>query len=149
MLTISYEELRKERNFFYKNLYLLYKHLISGSWHYLQAIDILSEKKYKLNLPRNIDDEIDVSIDELNLILMDLSDLLVALSKSIVNEDLEVEKEKIEIYNGRIIDIKIWQYFLQHITHQTHHQGQISMIFDELEIEHEFGNIFPLLEDAL
>ncbi len=34
------------------------------------------------------------------------------------------------------------------MTHQIHHQGQLSQLFDELGIEHEFGTIFPLVPDS-
>lgn len=149
MESISEKEIKKERNFYYKNLYSLYNHIIIGSWHYLNAISMISNGKYCNNLPALLAEDKNPSINELNELLLNLSEILLDVSNSISDEELNIKKEKIRIYNGRIVDMTIWQYFLQHITHQVHHQGQMSMIFEELDIVHEFGNIFPLIEDSI
>ena len=148
MLKVPDEKLTEERNTYHKNLYSLFRHLVIGSWHYLNAVKYISDGRYCTDLPGLPDDSVIQPVDELNTLLIKLSDILMETIGSITEEDLKIKKEKLRIYNGRRIDITIWQFFLQHITHQIHHQGQISIILDELNIEHEFGNIFPLIKDS-
>ncbi len=148
MLKVPQEKLTEKRNTYHQDLYSLYRHVLSGSWHYMNAVRNISGGRYCTGLPELPDPAADQSIEELNTLLLKLSDILQKTVKSITEEDLHIRKEKLKIYNGRIIDITIWQFFLQYITHQIHHQGQISTILDELNIEHEFGNIFPLIKDA-
>jgi uncharacterized damage-inducible protein DinB len=69
---------------------------------------------------------------------------------NILNEnDFQIERKNNRIYNGRVIDIKIWEYMSQHIIHQTHHRGQLSQVLDELKIENDFGNMFPYIKDSI
>ncbi len=56
--------------------------------------------------------------------------------------DEEVLEKERDTYYGSIKGL------VRHITHQVHHQGQLSQLLDELRVEHEFGNIFPLLPDS-
>ena len=149
MLKVPQDKLMEKRNTYHQNLYNLYRHLIAGSWHYLNAVRYISEGRYSRELPDLPDESVEYTIEELNTVMLRLSEIFRETAVSISDEDLNTKKEKVEIYNGRIIDISVWQFFMQHITHQTHHQGQISIILDELDIEHEFGNIFPLIEDSV
>lgn len=145
MKSLTEEQLIEKRNLYHQNLYELYKHVIIGSWHYLNAIHFLSDKKFCRTLPPLLKEDEKPSVDELGNLLLQLSKILLDTANAITNDELEIKKEKIRIYNGRILDMTIWQYFLQHMTHQTHHQGQISLMMDEMGMEHEFGNVFPLL----
>lgn len=149
MNSMSKNKLVEKRKIFYQDLYGLYKHLVAGSWHYLNALHVLSNEKFCQNLPPLAGEEENPSVEELGNTLKQLSEILMNTADRITNEDLNIRKKKIRIYNGRTLDMSIWQYFLQHITHQTHHQGQISCVLDELGIEHEFGNVFPLIPDSV
>ena len=133
---------------YHQSIHRLYHHMATGSWHYLNAIRNLSGGKYCTDLPPLLAYSDDLPVESISGFLSTLSGILADASASIAEEDLGIVGRGITIYNGRVIDISVWQFFLQHITHQTHHQGQLSILLDELGVEHEFGNIFPLIPDA-
>jgi uncharacterized damage-inducible protein DinB len=147
MEQIAFSELHAHRNTYHGSIYSLFYHLLSGSWSYLNAIYNLLHRK-KEEIPPLPSDDGTVSTKDLSKLLRRLDELLIKLIRDLTEEDLYLGRKKLTIYNGRIVDMKVWQFFLQHITHQIHHQGQISLILDQLGIEHEFGNIFPLIPDS-
>ena len=112
-------KLKRKRKNYHGSLYLLFRHLVIGSWHYLNAIHFISDNKYCADLPRLVESNESPSIGELCSIMLDLDNILIATVRDISEKDLFIEKKKIRIYNGRIVNMTIWQYFLQHITHQT------------------------------
>lgn len=144
------EELTKSRNCYYDSLFELFKHVVIASWHYLNAMRDISGDKYCTGLCSLSDSQsrLNASTTEACGLLQEISDHLVRLSEEISEEDFCMETKNLRIYNGRRLDMTIWKYLLQHITHQTHHQGHMSKIFDELKIDHEFGNVFPFIPDA-
>ena len=117
----------------------------------LDSLNILSEDKYckKFSSFEDAKRKMNTSVSEASKLLNQLDNNLIEIADKIEEDDLYIEKKQIKIYNGRVLDMTIWKYFLQYITHQIHHQGQLSKILDELKIEHEFGNIFPLIPDSL
>lgn len=43
----------------------------------------------------------------------------------------------------------VFREVLDHVfNHQTHHRGQVSQILDELGVEHDYSNIYDILETA-
>ena len=140
------DELSAERKSYYGSIFGLANHLLAGTWNYLNAVHHLTGGVLCPDI-----EEIESSgktVQEIIKYLTASDQLLLKVATEIPSEGLHLKKQKLRIYNGRAIDIQVWQYFLQHITHQVHHQGQMSQIFDELNIEHEFGNIFPLIPDS-
>ena len=124
---MSEEELNKERNTYFKSIKGLFEHLILGSWNYLNAVKNLTQGKYCKSLPGlpRENKKFILNIPELFEYLKGLDELLLEAARSINNEDLNILKENLTIYNGRKIDIYVREYFLQYITHQVHHQGQL------------------------
>ena len=145
------DDLTKDRNCYYGSIKELCKHLFSGSWHYINAIIQISEEKYRVDLPdlTAVMRLFEENHHEAFQYYMNVSLLFMTLIEKIDKDDFFLEQKNMKIYNGRIVNMTIWNYFLQHITHQTHHQGQLSNILDELKLEHEFGNIFPFIPDSL
>jgi uncharacterized damage-inducible protein DinB len=144
------ETLSKDRKTYYGSIQGLVGHIILGSWHYLHAVNMLTGGKYCYNLPalEEVNNSLKTSKGESVKYLDVLAGIFMETSESITHEYLYTRKKGVRIYNGRIIDISVWEYFLQHMTHQVHHQGQLSQLLDELQVEHEFGNIFPLFPDS-
>lgn len=144
------ETLNRDRNTWYGSILKLVHHIISGSWHYLHAIRGLTDGKYCAGLPdlADLKESFRRSVPDTLRWMIFLAEKLAEVAGSITDHDLHVEKRNNRIYNGRTVDMSVWRFFLQTMTHQTHHQGQLSQLFDELKIEHEFGNIFPLIPDS-
>ena len=71
------------------------------------------------------DDELPVR--SISTFLSALSRTPVAVADEMSQDDLHLVGRRVTIYDGRIVDISIRQFFLQHITHQTYHQGQLSL----------------------
>jgi uncharacterized damage-inducible protein DinB len=69
----------------------------------------------------------DLPVRAVSRFLSALSRTVVAVADEISRDDRYLVRRRVTIYNGRIVDISIWQFFLQHTTHQTHHQGQLSL----------------------
>ncbi|MBU8912796.1 MAG: DinB family protein [Spirochaetales bacterium] len=42
---------------------------------------------------------------------------------------------------------RVGDVLLHVLNHATHHRGQISQILDDAEIEHDYSNVWPLLEE--
>lgn len=147
--SLSKDILLEDRNFYYNSILELIKHITLGSWHYINAINNISDKKYSISIPGINEIKMSFENSDSNWLkyLPELDTVLLDLANNIEAEDFNTKKV-LKIYNGRTVEMTVWNYFLQHITHQIHHQGQMSKIFDELKIEHEFGNIFPLIPDV-
>jgi uncharacterized damage-inducible protein DinB len=54
--------------------------------------------------------------------------------------------EKFHMYDGSMATVSVWEVLLQHMTHQTHHRGQLSQVLDELGQAHDIGNIWPYVQ---
>ena len=67
---------------------------------------------------------------------------------AISEDDLCLEMKRFRMYDGRIVEVSIWEILTQHMTHQIHHRGQLSQILDELGIRHDIGNIWPYVSDS-
>lgn len=145
------DELKSERNSYYKCMNDLFNHLVIGEWHYLNAMSYICGIPFNTNLHDRDKtlQRIESSFTEAATILQELDECLINFINEITEDDLNIKKNNMKIYNGRVVDISVWQYMTQHITHQIHHQGQLSQILDEMKIEHEFGNIFPYVSDSL
>jgi uncharacterized damage-inducible protein DinB len=108
----------------------------------------LSGGRYGANLPERLEYDEGLPVARTSAFLAILDRILTDLASAIGDTDLHTVGHNTTIYNGRALDISIWQYLFQHITHQIHHQGQLSILLDELGLDHEFGNVFPLIPDA-
>ena len=137
-------ELFKERKTYYKSIGGLYLHLIYVSkflqnmirknWNNKYFINKYTEDSYKIN-PQ--------TFEEASELLQHYDNNLMEFSEKISDEDLYNPKANI-ILRKKTVNVAIWEIFMQYIIHQTHHRGQISQILDELEIEHDIGNIWYL-----
>lgn len=147
---ISEEELKRSRNTFYKSINGLFNHLVIAQWYYLSSMTYITGSMFNKNLQDriNIFKKIESSLTDASEVLKELDEGLIDFVKNVTENDLILERKNTKIYNGRIIDISVWQYMTQHITHQIHHQGQLSQILDEMNIEHEFGSIFPFISES-
>ena len=148
MSKVNRDDLLAPRATHHASLHRLYHHLATGAWHYLTAANRLSGGTYCTEIPPLPPYSEDLDVNRISELLGDLGRILIELSGQITTEDLTAVRHGITIYNGRTLDITLWQFILQHITHQTHHQGQISILLDQLGLDHEFGNVFPLIPDA-
>ena len=148
MLKVTPDDLHAPLVTHYGSLHRLYHHLATGAWHYLTAVNRLSGGKYCDDIPPLPEYSGELEVGRISEILDTLSEILIRLTDQIPESDLETLRRGVTIYNGRKVDITLWQFLLQHVTHQTHHQGQISILLDQLGLEHEFGNVFPLIPDA-
>jgi uncharacterized damage-inducible protein DinB len=149
--TLSDEELKRERKMYYKSISNLFNHLVIGEWYYLNAVLFISGGNYCADSEERSKtfQRIETSFTEAVTIMQGLNDRLIEFINKVTEDELKLQKKNMTIYNGRVVDISIWEYITQHITHQLHHKGQLSQVFDELEIEHEFGNIFPYVLDSI
>jgi uncharacterized damage-inducible protein DinB len=114
----------------------------------MTAADKLTDHAYRVEIPRLPEHATGLEVDRISGLLGTLAGTLIDLVSQISDSDLSEVRRGVRIYNGRTVDITVWQFLLQHITHQTHHQGQISILLDELGVEHEFGNVFPLVPET-
>ena len=144
---LSEDELKRERNTYYKSIYNLFNHLVIAEWYCLNAMLYISGRDYSAD--RETIKRIEASFGESYTIMQELDERLICFINGVTEEELKLEKKNLKIYNGRIVDISVWEFITQHITHQLHHKGQLSQVLDELKIEHEFGNIFPYVRDSV
>ncbi|MEN8904756.1 MAG: DinB family protein [Clostridiales bacterium] len=146
---LSEEELKKERNTYFKSLHNLFNHILRASLYYQKAINKISDGKYFDSLieAEEVINKTKDSFDEGKEILLKLGEKFENFVELVSVEDLAMSKT-MKIYNGRTLDMTTGKYIVQHITHEIHHQGQMSQILDEMGIEHEFGNVFPFIPDS-
>lgn len=145
--SLSEDELKRERNMHYKSISNLFNHLVIAEWYYLNAMLYISGGNYSTN--RETIQRIETSFAESSAIMKELDEGLVDFINKVTEDELKLERKNVKIYNGRVVDISVWEYITQHITHQLHHKGQLSQVLDELNIEHEFGNIFTYVRDSI
>ncbi|NJD04803.1 MAG: hypothetical protein FIA99_19885 [Ruminiclostridium sp.] len=147
---LSDNELKCERNIFCKSINNLFNHIILGEWYYLNAMLYISGRKYCSDHKerRQVFQRIETSFFEASEIMRELDKNFIDFVDSVTEDDLKLVKKNMKIYNGRVVDISVWEYITQHITHQQHHRGQLSQVLDEIGIIHEFGNIFPYVSDS-
>lgn len=147
---LSDDELNCERKMYYKSISNLFNHLVIGGWYYLYAVRSIAGMSYPIEDERQeIFKRIEVSFIEASKIMQDLDERLIEVIEKLTIEELKLERKNNRIYNGRVVDITIWEYITQHIIHQTHHRGQISYALDELNVSNDFGNIFPYIKDSI
>ena len=149
--SLSDEELKLERNIFCKNINNLFNHIVLGAWHYLNAMLYISGGNYCADPKEKnkVFQRIESSFNEAFKVLCELDDRFIDFTDKVTEDDLNIVKRNMTIYNGRVVDISIWEYITQHITHQLHHKGQLSQVLDEIGVAHEFGNIFPYVLDSV
>jgi uncharacterized damage-inducible protein DinB len=94
-------------------------------------------------------EQIDSSYDNAKKYLLKMDGEMDELIDKITDKLLKTIGKNIRIYDGRTIDLSVWEYLMQHIIHQTHHRGQLVQIFDEMKIESNIGNIFPFIRDSV
>ena len=141
-------ELFKERKTYYKSIGGLYLHLIYTSkylqnmirnnWNNKYFVTKYTEDSYKIN-PQTFKDASDL--------LNKYDNSLIEFSEKIADKDLFSPNSDIKLYNKKTVSVTIWEIIMQYIIHQTHHRGQISQMLDELDIEHDIGNIWPLTNE--
>ncbi len=144
---LSEDELNRERNIYYKSINSLFNHLVIAEWYYLNAMFYIAGRDYSAS--RKTLQRIENSFSESSTIMQELDEGLIGFISEVTEDELKLEKKNLKIYNGRTVDMSVWEYITQHITHQLHHKGQLSQVLDELKIEHEFGNIFPYVRDSV
>lgn len=145
----SNNDLHKERNMYYKSINNLFNHLVTGQWYYLHAMKSFLGMSFPNEQKRHKTfNKIEESFKEASLIMKEMDEDFIEVINIMSEKELEIGRKNIRIYNGRIVDISLWEYITQHIIHQTHHRGQLAQLLDELEIENDFGNIFPFVKDC-
>lgn len=144
------EELKKERNIYYKSIFNLFTHIARAGWGYQKGIQIISKNKYFSYLGEGVSpvEKKQSSFSEASGILKETDKAFIEFIESLSMDDLNCKMEKFKMYNNRIVDVSIWEIITQHITHQIHHRGQLSQVLDELNIEHDIGNIWPYVKGA-
>jgi uncharacterized damage-inducible protein DinB len=148
--TLPDDNLYCERNMYCKSINNLFNHLVMAEWYYLCAVLSIAGMSYPNESEREeAFRRIETSFTQASQILSELDIKLVEVMNILNENDFQIERKNNRIYNGRVIDIKIWEYMSQHIIHQTHHRGQLSQVLDELKIENDFGNMFPYIKDSI
>lgn len=146
---LSGHDLYCERKMYYKSLNNLFSHIVIAEWYYLNAVKSIAKMNYPSEQERQeLFMRIENSYMDASAILKELDEELVNVINDLSDEQLKLERKNNRIYNGRKVDITIWEYMSQHIIHQTHHRGQISLILDEIGVENDFGNMFPYIKDS-
>jgi len=147
----SEEELERERNMYYKNLKAHFAHMGRGNYGYQMGINLISEGKYcafvtGLGDPMTI---LKGPFPQASGLTRRLDEGFLEFSETLEAADLDLRQSRFKMYNGREVDLSLWELVTQHITHQIHHRGQLSQILDELGIEHDFGNVWQYVADAV
>jgi uncharacterized damage-inducible protein DinB len=147
---LSEDELNKERNMYYKSLRKLFNHIVNAQWHYINAVKKIANLSnvYSEKERRQIFKDLENSFDFSSNLLKKLDNELIDLIDVLTEERFKIERKNNKIYNGRVVDITVWQYLSQNIIHQTHHRGQIAQVLDEIGVENDFGNVFPYIKDS-
>lgn len=141
-------ELFKERKTYYKSIGGLYLHLIYTSRYLQNMIRNNWNNKYFVNKYTEDSYKIDPqTFEEASELLEQYDKNLIEFSEKITDKDLFKPTANITLYNKKRVSVTIWKIVMQYIIHQTHHRGQISQILDELNIEHDIGNIWPLINE--
>jgi uncharacterized damage-inducible protein DinB len=146
----SEEELKQERKMYVKSLYNLFVHLARAEWYYQSAINKITDGKYfkALQDRESFLMQIETSFAEAVKAMQKLDSDLVEFADIIPEEDFNLSIAKLTIYNGRNVEVSIWEIITQLMTHQIHHRGQIAQVLDELGIENDFGGVWPFIKDS-
>jgi uncharacterized damage-inducible protein DinB len=141
-------ELEQERNIFCRSISNLFAHLVRAGWYYQAAIRRISYKKYfsDIGTHEEIVPRIESSFGEAAGIMKEIDDRYLSFTEKVTEKDLSLTMDNFRLYDGRTATVSIWEVFLQHMTHQTHHRGQLSQVLDELGIVHDIGNIWPYVK---
>ena len=145
---LSNDDREKDRKSYYKSLSGLYNHIVgctvyflslfkdsvSGNAEALKALEPLAkfeELKGKLT---------EVQWKKLLSSAKMVDKAFVEFVSALKDKDFEAPV-KLDWYKGKPATVPLYFMLQQHITHNTHHRGQISQILDSLKIEHDFSGI--------
>ncbi len=142
-------ELDLERNIFCHTIRNLFTHIARAGWYYQAAIRRISYGKYldDIGTYEEVIPKMESSFEAAAGVLKEEDERLVALTQLLPARDLALTMKNFQMYDGRVAVVSIGEVLLQHMTHQTHHRGQLSQILDEQGIVHDIGNIWPYVKD--
>jgi uncharacterized damage-inducible protein DinB len=143
-------ELDQERRIFCRSISHLFAHLVRAGWYYQAAIKRISYGTYLNDIGKHeeIIQRIESSFEDAAGILKEADGRLIRMLDVMPVQDLDLAMENFQMYDGRVGVVSIGEVLLQHMTHQTHHRGQLSQVLDELGIVHDIGNIWPYVKVA-
>lgn len=139
------EEIYKERKTYFESINGLVMHLIYSSrymmglirrhWDHPLMIHDVTAPNYEVNpeTPREVFE-----------LLTELDQIMVDFLAGISQEELLKPKQKVMVLRTKEVPLSIWNILMQFVVHQTHHRGQISQLLDELGVDHDYGNVWPL-----
>lgn len=145
ILQLPVDEIMKERKTYYESIGGLVMHLIYASRYMMNMIRKHWDGKFLVDEITSDEYEVAVNSPQEAFDLLEKFDRLMAGFIEANDESTFMEPKKNILIMGKAeAAISIWNIFMQYIIHQTHHRGQISQLLDELEVEHDIGNVWPL-----
>ncbi len=149
VLSLPEEEVFKERKTYFKSLFALVMHLIHASRYMLSLIRKHWNDQHLADELASSDFTVDpASVAEAFTLLKRYDELMYEFINSINETRLKEPKQSVLLMRKGNADISIWNILMQYIVHQTHHRGQISQLLDELGVDHDYGNVWPLYLEA-
>jgi uncharacterized damage-inducible protein DinB len=145
---LSVQEREKDRGSYYKSLSGLARHILGGELYFyslfIPALPAKSKARKALEAAKGIT----VADKKLSAAGWSaLAEQFAAADAALVNFADSLEEGELELpvklgwYGGKPDAVPLCFLFNQLVMHVVHHQGQISQIFDEMKIEHDFSAI--------
>jgi len=148
ILQLPTEEIMKERKTYYKSIGGLVMHLIYSCRYMMSLIRKHWDNQFLVDEITADDYEVVANSPQEAFELLEKFDRLMGEFIDQTEEALFKSPQKSILIMGKAeAGISIWNIFMQYIVHQTHHRGQISQLLDELGVEHDIGNVWPLYLD--
>lgn len=139
------EEIYKERTTYFESINGLVMHLIYSArymmglirkhWNHPLMIHDVTAPEFEVN-PQN-----PAEVFEL---LTELDQIMVDFLAGVTEEELQMPTQQVMVLRTKEVPLSIWNILMQFVVHQTHHRGQISQLLDELGVDHDYGNVWPL-----
>ena len=144
------EDLYKNRKICCGSIFNLFCHIIIGSWFHQANLKRIIGIDYKPYFPLNQTNSLDCSFEESTKYLQVIDDDFIDFCNKLQDDDFKKDLKSfyIKVYN-RTVDETFYEIFTLCIVHQIHHRGQLSQIFNELEIKHSLGNVWPFIPDSM
>ncbi|ULQ60237.1 damage-inducible protein DinB [Brucepastera parasyntrophica] len=146
---ISHEEREKDRGSFYGGLSELVRHILGGTIYFhslfrdslpakVKALKALDASRDIVEIPEKAITE--EQWEHLTSALAVVDHATINFASRLTEKDLKLPV-KLDWYGGKPPSVPLFFLFHQLIVHVIHHQGQISQILDEMEIDHDFSGI--------